>query len=201
MAFWENYLATRRQRMHRAPGHGGFPSVLIASSLAISKRSTSLPSSQAATQKHVCLAFPPFQSCGLRSIPNQHCPVNHRDASLIRHRTSQPTPFKRKSTKAYSIYFNLRAGPPLESRSPVSNQRSLGVPTRPEQQIWSSSFEALSLLTVGKPVCLVLLCLISARRDKGCPQYRVRNWRNTSHLRSLQKPHGRAEISAPPLIV
>ena len=31
----------------------------------------------------------------------------------------------------------------------------------------------ISLLTVGNPVCLVMLCLISARRDKVCPLYRV----------------------------
>ena len=35
------------------------------------------------------------------------------------------------------------------------------------------------LLMVGNPLCLVMLCLISARRDKVCPQYRVRNWHNT----------------------
>ena len=40
---------------------------------------------------------------------------------------------------------------------------------------------------VGNPVCLVLLCLISARRDKGCPQYRVRNWHATDALRPVQK--------------
>jgi hypothetical protein len=39
----------------------------------------------------------------------------------------------------------------------------------------SCSTHNLSLLIVGKPVCLVMLCLISARRDKVCPQYRVRN--------------------------
>jgi len=46
------------------------------------------------------------------------------------------------------------------------------------------------LLMVGNSVCLVLLCLISARRDKVCPLYRVRNWRNTNHLQPLQKLYG-----------
>jgi hypothetical protein len=46
------------------------------------------------------------------------------------------------------------------------------------------------LLIVGNSVCLVLLCLISMRRDKVCPLYRVRNWSNTNHLQPLQKPYG-----------
>ena len=48
----------------------------------------------------------------------------------------------------------------------------------------------LSLLTVGNLVCLVLLCLISARRDKVCPQYRERNWGNTNPPGSLVNPFG-----------
>jgi hypothetical protein len=35
---------------------------------------------------------------------------------------------------------------------------------------------------VGNPICLVMLCLISVRRDKVCPLYRVRNWNNTNRL-------------------
>ena len=48
----------------------------------------------------------------------------------------------------------------------------------------------LSLLIVGNLVCLVMLCLISMRRDKVCPQYRVRNWANTNTLQTLQKLYG-----------
>jgi hypothetical protein len=51
----------------------------------------------------------------------------------------------------------------------------------------------LFLLMVGNPVCLVMLCLISARRDKVCPQYRVRNWHATNHPRAPQKPFRHVE--------
>ena len=37
----------------------------------------------------------------------------------------------------------------------------------------------LSLHVVGIRVCLVVLWPFSARRDKGCPLYRVRNFENT----------------------
>jgi len=53
----------------------------------------------------------------------------------------------------------------------------------------------LSLLVVGNPVCLVLLCLISARRDKVCPLYRVRNWSDTNTLQTPQKLSGPLENS------
>ena len=46
------------------------------------------------------------------------------------------------------------------------------------------------LLIVGNLLCLVLLCLISARRDKVCPQYRVRNWSCTNTLQTPQKLSG-----------
>ena len=51
----------------------------------------------------------------------------------------------------------------------------------------------LSLLVVGNPVCLVLLCLISARRDKVCPLYRVRNYGDTNLSQAPQKPSGPLE--------
>ena len=57
----------------------------------------------------------------------------------------------------------------------------------------SHSTHSISLLTVGKPVCLVLLCLISARRDKVCPQYRARNWGNTNPHTSQGNPFGHVE--------
>jgi len=44
-------------------------------------------------------------------------------------------------------------------------------------------------LVVGNAVCLVLLCLISARRDKVCPLYRVWNWSDTNALQTPQKPY------------
>jgi hypothetical protein len=78
------------------------------------------------------------------------------------------------------------------SSQPILYQqhRSLQVPTRPRtrwivfQLAWLfSSF----LLIIGNPSFLVLMCLISARRDKGCPQYRVRNRGVTNHFRSHQK--------------
>jgi hypothetical protein len=46
------------------------------------------------------------------------------------------------------------------------------------------------LLIVGNLLCLVLLCLISARRDKVCPQYRVRNWSCTNTFQTPQKLSG-----------
>jgi hypothetical protein len=54
----------------------------------------------------------------------------------------------------------------------------------------------LFLLIVGNPVCLVLLCLIPMRRDKVCPQYRVRNWDDTNHPWPPQKPSGPLENSS-----
>jgi len=53
----------------------------------------------------------------------------------------------------------------------------------------------LFLLIEGNPVCLVMLWLIPARRDKVCPQYRVRNWNNTNTLQTQQKPFGPLENS------
>lgn len=44
-------------------------------------------------------------------------------------------------------------------------------------------------LVVGNVICLVLLCLISARRDKVCPLYRVWNWSDTNTLQVPQKPY------------
>ena len=48
----------------------------------------------------------------------------------------------------------------------------------------------LFLLIVGNLHCLVMLCLICMRRDKVCPQYRVRNSGDTNHPRSQQKLYG-----------
>lgn len=105
---------------------------------------------------------------GSQSIPNQHI-LTRRNASLIRHRTSQPTP-QDQSTKAYSIYFNLML--------------------KAKVLLGQNYFRLLRLflLIVGNLLCLVMLCLISTRRDKVCPQYRVRNWSCTNALQAEQKP-------------
>jgi hypothetical protein len=58
---------------------------------------------------------------------------------------------------------------------------------------WITLHLTLFLLMVGNLVCLVMLCLISARRDKVCPQYRVRNWQNTKPLQPPQKLSGPLE--------
>lgn len=52
---------------------------------------------------------------------------------------------------------------------------------------WVAQLFRLSLLIVGNLVCLVLLCLISARRDKVCPLYRVWNWTDTNTIHTQQK--------------
>lgn len=54
----------------------------------------------------------------------------------------------------------------------------------------------LFLLTVENLLCLVLLCLIPARRDKVCPLYRNRNYRNTNLLWWPQKLSGPLETSS-----
>ena len=45
----------------------------------------------------------------------------------------------------------------------------------------------LSLLVVGNLLCLVMLWLISARRDKVCPLYRVRNWNTKDAVHTPKK--------------
>jgi len=55
----------------------------------------------------------------------------------------------------------------------------------------------LSLHVVGNPCCLVLLWQISARRDKQCPLYRVRNICDTNHLQSFCKLYHHLEGIVP----
>ena len=99
--------------------------------------------------------------------------------------------FSRLSTKGILyVIFNLHA----KAQAP-QHQRSSRSLYWARTESHSNSFKALSLLTVGKVVCLVLLCLISARRDKVCPQYRARNRGNTNRLQTPQNPYGRAENS------
>jgi hypothetical protein len=94
---------------------------------------------------------------------------------LIRHRTSQPTP--QEKVQRHTQYISTFTYEP-QHRSVKSYQARIAL-----QLI---RLFRLFLLTVGNLLCLVMLCLISARRDKVCPQYRVRNW---SHTNTLQQPH------------
>ena len=93
--------ATSESNSCCSPSHGGFSTVLIAPSLAISKQSTSpLCSLQA---QNVCTRFfivlfdqqgqAPVRGSKVR--PKSAWPVFYRNASLIRHRTSQSIPFNK----------------------------------------------------------------------------------------------------------
>ncbi len=99
-------------------------------------------------------------------------------------------PFFKKSMKAYSIFFNLHTWVP---------QFPFEIPHRSIQSYWARmtwivfQLFRLFLLIVGKLLCLVVLCLISARRDKVCPQYRVRNWHATNTLLAVQNPYEHVE--------
>jgi hypothetical protein len=100
-----------------SPNHGGFPSVLIATSLAISKQSTFLSHC-----KHricvldLCVDLFPTEvgknDQAQESIPNQHILLAYRKASLIRHRKSQPTP----QTKRHTQYISTFAYQTLKSK-------------------------------------------------------------------------------------
>jgi hypothetical protein len=65
------------------------------------------------TTKTVVLGFPQFKPVAQVHSKSAY-PVIHRDASLIRHRTSQPTPIFEQSTKAYFMWFQ-----PLHSMQKV----------------------------------------------------------------------------------
>jgi len=173
MAFSENYLQPAKRKKEGSPSHGGFPSVLIETSLAIGKQSTSLT----LCKHNKMLDWSPNLIEAIHS--KSTCPVDYKKkASLIRYRRSQPSHQDIETTKAYSIYvFNLC----------TSNIWSLEGTYKAGILIDSNSSDSSSLLVVGNLLCLVLLCLISARRDKVCPQYRARNWDNTNPLQSTQK--------------
>ena len=59
----------------------------------------------------------------------------------------------------------------------------------------TSQLFGLSLHVVGNLLCLVLLCLISMRRDKVCPLYRVPNWSDTNTVQTPQKLSGPSDNS------
>jgi len=232
------------------------------------------------------------QNSGSKSVPNQHILLTYRNTSLIRQRTSQPTPPSKQkqrhtepsvSLNISTLAWNISVLDPWVCKDPSTNQfsilkkcppppvpfynhttahfedSSLGpiillwtckVLLRPGSHIsnlWPFSKNAaefstnalvqtvpssqnsfqilvctttniywharsdeppqkfedlltirmtwivfqvfqvfgLSLLVVGNPVCLVLLCLIPARRDKVCPLYRVRNWSDTNTTKTI----------------
>jgi hypothetical protein len=92
---WQNKI------LSYSPSHGGFPSVLIATSLAISKQSTFL---SLCKQQLVCSTFVSSPTWRKLENPSGSSKVHsksaysvaYRDVSLIRQRTSQPTPLNRK---------------------------------------------------------------------------------------------------------
>jgi hypothetical protein len=182
-----------RRKQCCSPSRGGFPSVLIATSLAISKKSTSL--SLCKQQQKDCVLdsvptdfiFPKLvgsETIGLQKVHSKPAyPVSYRDASLIRHRTSQPIPSSKKAQRHTQCYFNLHTSPLVHTIAHIE----VCSPTRPERLEIIFQLFRLFLLMVGNPHCLVLLCLIFTRRDKVCPQYRVRNLHDTDHLRTPQK--------------
>jgi len=63
-------------------------------------------------------------------------------------------------------------------------------PPRSTQAILRSPCSGSLLLTVGNMHCLVILWQKSVRRDKVCPQYRVRNWTCTNDFKTPQKIYG-----------
>jgi hypothetical protein len=106
----------QKQHVHR--GRGGFPSVLIAASLAISKKSTFLTLCKQ-QQKTVCLAL--FQPTYPTRVGKQSgskgpfqtsisCKLQRCDIDSAQDKPANP--FFKKSAKAYSIYFNLHMSPP-----------------------------------------------------------------------------------------
>jgi hypothetical protein len=161
--------------------------------LAISKKSTSLALCK--QQQKDCVLdsvptdfiFPKLigsETIGLQKVHSKPAyPVSYRDASLIRHRTSQPIPFSRKAQRHTQCYFNLHTFPLVHTIAHIE----VCSPTRSERLETIFQLFRLFLLMVGNPSCLVLLCLIFTRRDKVCPQYRVRNFHDTDHLRTPQK--------------
>jgi len=72
----------------------------------------------------------------------------------------------------------------------------LCIPQWSMQAILRSPFSGSILLTVGNVHCLVILWQKSARRDKVCPQYRVRNWTCTNDIQTPCKLYGPLEITS-----
>ena len=102
------------------------------------------------------------------------------------------------------VYWESRIVPKNRARSVISQDTSpITLSDMPTQKIgepyqcrltWIiilvSLLFGLSLLTVENLLCLVLLCLIPARRDKVCPLYRNRNYGDTNLLQWPQKLSG-----------
>jgi hypothetical protein len=137
---------------------------------------------------HVLISHSQYTTIRLKVHSKSAYPVGDLQKSIIDSAQDKPANPSRKVQKAYSIYlFQPYACLP-------SYQWSVKPYYARTTWIVVQLFR-LFLLMVGNPLCLVMLCLISARRDKPCPQYRVRNWSNTNHFQPSQKLYDPLENS------
>ena len=107
-------------------------------------------------------------------IPNQH--ISKQNCAVDSVQKLPANPSKKKSKGI------------LELKNEISQCFNLCNP----QYQWSTQvmFSDSLLLTVGNLLCLVILWQKSARRDKVCPQYRVRNWTCTNDLQTPKEKYG-----------